>query len=81
MHRRANRSLNILIYSDTNLWPKDPDEYRAMKKEKAADLVALAAEVIPEIADPKNVEVMEIITPVTWKSSRKTIRAARTAST
>ncbi|MBN2223566.1 MAG: NAD(P)/FAD-dependent oxidoreductase [Deltaproteobacteria bacterium] len=63
--------LNILTYSDTNLWPKDYDEYQAMKKEKAADLVALAAEVIPEIADPRNVEVMEVITPVTIEEFTK----------
>ena len=63
--------LNILVYSDINLWPKDPDEYRQMKEEKAADLIALAAEVIPEIADPKNVEVMEIVTPVTLEEFTK----------
>ena len=63
--------LNILTYSDTNLWPKDYDQYQAMKKEKAADLIALAAEVIPEIADPKNVEVMEVITPVTIEEFTK----------
>jgi phytoene dehydrogenase-like protein len=63
--------LNILVYSDINLWPKDPDEYRKMKEEKAAELVALAAEVIPEIADPKNVEVMEVVTPVALEEFTK----------
>ena len=63
--------LNILVYSDINLWPKDYDEYQAMKKEKAAELIALAAEVIPEIADSKNVEVMEVITPVTLEEFTK----------
>jgi phytoene dehydrogenase-like protein len=63
--------LNILVYSDINLWPKDPDEYRKMKEEKANELIALASEVIPEIADPKNIEVMETVTPVTLEEFTK----------
>jgi all-trans-retinol 13,14-reductase len=63
--------LNILTYSDINIWPKDYNEYQKMKKEKAQELIALAAEVIPEIADPKNVEVMEVITPVTLNEFTK----------
>jgi prolycopene isomerase len=63
--------LNILTYSDINTWPKDYDEYQKMKAEKAAELIALASEVIPEIADPKNVEVMEVITPVTLEEFTK----------
>jgi phytoene dehydrogenase-like protein len=52
-------------YSDYNVWPKDQAEYLAMKEDKANELVGLAANVIPELADPKNIEVKEIITPVT----------------
>jgi all-trans-retinol 13,14-reductase len=52
-------------YSDINIWPKDQAEYIKMKEEKANELVALAANVIPELADPKNIEVREVITPVT----------------
>ncbi len=52
-------------YSDINIWPKDQAEYLKMKEEKANELIALAANVIPELADPRNIEVKEIITPVT----------------
>jgi phytoene dehydrogenase-like protein len=52
-------------YSDINIWPKDQAEYLKMKEEKAKELISLAANVIPELADRRNVEVMEIITPVT----------------
>jgi phytoene dehydrogenase-like protein len=52
-------------YCDWNIWPKDQAEYTAMKEEKARELIELAAKAIPEIADPANVEVMEVITPVT----------------
>ncbi len=52
-------------YSDYDIWPKDRDEYQKMKEEKAWELINLAAEVIPEISDPKNIEVMEVITPAT----------------
>ena len=52
-------------YSDYNVWPKDRDEYLKMKEEKTWELIELAANVIPEIADPDNIEVMEVITPVT----------------
>jgi all-trans-retinol 13,14-reductase len=52
-------------YCDWNIWPKDRAEYTAMKEEKARELIELAAKAIPEIADPANVEVMEVITPVT----------------
>jgi all-trans-retinol 13,14-reductase len=52
-------------YSDINIWPKDQAEYLKMKQEKAKELISLAANVIPELADPKNIEVMEIVTPAT----------------
>ncbi len=50
-------------YSDYNMWPKDQAEYDKMKEEKANELIKLAANIIPELADPKNVEVKETITP------------------
>jgi all-trans-retinol 13,14-reductase len=52
-------------YSDINVWPKDQAEYLKMKEEKANELIGLAANVIPELADPKNIEVKEVVTPVT----------------
>jgi phytoene dehydrogenase-like protein len=55
----------VLEYSDYNSWPKDPEEYQAMKEEKAWEMLELAANVIPELADPDNIEVMEVMTPVT----------------
>ncbi len=55
-------------YSDINIWPKDQAEYLKMKEEKANELISLAANVIPELADPRNVEVKEIITPVPSRS-------------
>jgi all-trans-retinol 13,14-reductase len=51
-------------YCDYDIWPKDRAEYEKMKLEKARALIGLAASVIPEIANPANVEVMEVITPV-----------------
>jgi all-trans-retinol 13,14-reductase len=55
----------LLEFSDYDSWPKDRDEYQKMKDEKAQEIIDLAANVIPELADPKNVEVMEVMTPVT----------------
>ncbi len=55
----------LLEFSDYDAWPKDQDEYQKMKDEKAKEIIDLAAKVIPELADPKNVDVMEVITPVT----------------
>jgi all-trans-retinol 13,14-reductase len=54
-------------FSDINTWPKDQAEYLAMKEEKADELIGLAANVIPELADPNNIAVKEVITPVTLK--------------
>jgi all-trans-retinol 13,14-reductase len=51
-------------YSDWDIWPKDKALYEKMKLEKAHELIGLAASVIPEIADPGNIEVMEVVTPV-----------------
>jgi len=55
----------VLEYSDYDSWPKDPEEYQVMKEEKAWEMLELAANVIPELADPKNIEIMEVMTPVT----------------
>jgi prolycopene isomerase len=52
-------------YSDYNIWPKDQEEYLAMKEKKSQEMISLAAKMIPELADPRNIEVKEIITPVT----------------
>jgi all-trans-retinol 13,14-reductase len=52
-------------YSDYNVWPKDQTEYLAMKEAKSEEMIALAANVIPELNDPANIAVKEIITPVT----------------
>jgi prolycopene isomerase len=62
------KSIVVLhAYGDFDLWPKDQAEYARMKEEKARELITLAARVIPEIADPANVAVMEVITPVDLK--------------
>jgi prolycopene isomerase len=60
---------NVVLhaYSDYNIWPKDQDEYLAMKEDKAWELISLAATIIPELANPAYIEEMEIITPVTLK--------------
>ncbi len=55
----------LLEFSDYDSWPKDRDEYQKMKDEKAQEIIDLAANVIPELANPKNIEVMEVMTPVT----------------
>jgi all-trans-retinol 13,14-reductase len=54
-------------YGDYDIWPKDRAEYDTMKQEKARALISLASKFIPEIADPANVAVMEVITPVDLK--------------
>ncbi len=55
----------LLEFSDYDSWPKDREEYQRLKDEKAREIIELAANVIPELADPKNVDVMEVMTPVT----------------
>jgi prolycopene isomerase len=55
----------LLEFSDYDSWPKDRDEYLKMKDEKAQEVIDLAAKVIPELAEPGNIEVMEVMTPVT----------------
>jgi phytoene dehydrogenase-like protein len=51
-------------YSDYDAWPKDRDEYQKMREEKAWEQIRLAARIIPELADPKNIEVLETVTPL-----------------
>jgi phytoene dehydrogenase-like protein len=52
-------------YSEISMWPEDRAAYEALKAKKVDELIALAAKVIPEIADPKNVVVKEGYTPRT----------------
>jgi phytoene dehydrogenase-like protein len=61
-------------FCDYDIWPKDQDEYLKMKDEKAAELMGLAGNVIPEILDKRNIEVMEVITPVTLEEFTKNYR-------
>ena len=58
-------SVVLMAYSDYNIWPKDQDEYQAMKEEIGREMIETAAEVIPELDDPGVIEVMEVFTPVT----------------
>jgi phytoene dehydrogenase-like protein len=57
--------VTLLEFSDYNSWPTDRDEYLKMKEEKAWELIELSGNVIPELTDPNNIEVMEVITPLT----------------
>jgi prolycopene isomerase len=50
-------------YSDYDAWPKDRDEYQKMKEENAWEQINLAARIIPELGDPRNIEVLEVVTP------------------
>ena len=52
-------------YSDMDAWPEYGDAYDALKAKKVDELVALAAEIIPELADPAYVDVKEGFTPRT----------------
>ena len=52
-------------YSDIAYWPEDRAAYEKLKAQKVDELIALAAKVIPELADPKNIEVKEGYTPRT----------------
>jgi len=54
-------------YSDIDMWPEYGDEYYARKDQMMADLIALAANVIPELADPNVIEVQDGFTPRTIK--------------
>jgi len=52
-------------YSEISAWPEDRAAYEKLKAEKVDELIALAAKVIPEIADPTNIIVKEGYTPRT----------------
>ncbi len=54
-------------YSDYAMWPEDEAAYRKLKEEKMNELIKLASNVIPELADPKNISVKEGYTPRTLK--------------
>ena len=52
-------------YSDISVWPKDRTAYAKLKEQKIDELITLAARVIPELKDPKNIVVKEGYTPRT----------------
>ncbi len=52
-------------YSDIAVWPKDRADYTKLKAQKVDELIGLAAKVIPELQDPKNIIVKEGYTPRT----------------
>jgi prolycopene isomerase len=59
--------VTLTAYSDYAVWPEESKAYYAMKDRKVDELVALAANVIPELADPAVVAVKEGFTPRTLK--------------
>ncbi|MDD4242506.1 MAG: NAD(P)/FAD-dependent oxidoreductase [Smithellaceae bacterium] len=52
-------------YSNVAIWPKDRAAYARAKAEKIEELITLAAKVIPELKDPKNIIFKEGYTPRT----------------
>lgn len=52
-------------YSEISFWPEDREAYEKLKAQKMDELIGLAAKVIPEIADPKNIIIKEGYTPRT----------------
>lgn len=52
-------------YSDISVWPADRAEYAKLKEQKVDELIALAAKVIPELKDTKNILIKEGYTPRT----------------
>ncbi|MFY9398309.1 MAG: NAD(P)/FAD-dependent oxidoreductase [Desulfomonilia bacterium] len=59
--------VTITSYSDIAVWPEDRDAYRELKAKKVDELVGVASRIIPELADPRYVEVKEGFTPRTIK--------------
>jgi prolycopene isomerase len=57
--------VTLTAYSDIDFWPDYGKKYYEVKEQKVDELVALAAEVIPELADPSLVLVKEGFTPRT----------------
>jgi prolycopene isomerase len=52
-------------YSEISVWPKERAVYNKLKAQKIDELIALAANVIPELKDPRNIVVKEGFTPRT----------------
>jgi len=59
--------LRLDAYADIKTWPKDETAYDRLKEKKIDELIKLAANVIPELANPKYIEVKEGYTPRTLK--------------
>jgi len=59
--------VTLTAYSDFKLWPENQEDYYQLKDQKVDELVDLAANVIPELADPAVVEIKEGYTPRTLK--------------
>jgi phytoene dehydrogenase-like protein len=57
--------VTLTAYSDIAIWPEYGSAYDAFKTKKVDELVALAAEVIPELGDPARVWIKEGYTPRT----------------
>ncbi len=62
---RGKSVVKLDAYSDISIWPKDRAAYNPLKAQKVDELIALAAKVIPEIKDPKNIIIKEGYTPRT----------------
>ncbi|MBN2041361.1 MAG: NAD(P)/FAD-dependent oxidoreductase [Spirochaetes bacterium] len=60
--------VTVITYSDISMWPDYSDEYYDMKDKKVDELITLAAKVIPELADPRYVELKEGFTPRTIRN-------------
>jgi all-trans-retinol 13,14-reductase len=59
--------VTLTAYSDYKYWPEDKAAYRKLKEEKINELIQLASNVIPELADPKNIAFKDGFTPRTLK--------------
>ena len=59
--------VTLTAYSGIDIWPEYGDDYYKMKHRKVNELVELAAEVIPELNDPRFVLIKEGYTPRTVK--------------
>jgi phytoene dehydrogenase-like protein len=65
----AGKSVVVLnAYSSIDTWPEyQSDAYHEMKDKKEEELITLAAKVIPELANPDNIEERDAFTPHTIK--------------
>jgi phytoene dehydrogenase-like protein len=59
--------VTLTAYSDYDFWPEDKADYYALKDRKVDELIAVAAKVIPELANPEYIEVKEGFTPRTLR--------------